>query len=482
MFGFISPVTVVVGGYFAQAVLCWFGGWALRLHWSKTTLQVPRLWGWGWVALGCYHLLGGLLVLSVLVIPPGHPARTTLSVVATDFALVGAVLFLSGLRVLQTGHPITRKRLTQAIGATIILAVTLTLVTVNATSQVRMFLRVSISREFLSGLAFLALAVGALRYSDGVRLHYRLPFVLGTGLYGLNLLHYFAVDAWNFTGFPIDTRYRYALAPLELLLQAVAAVGMLIWTLGEEERIREKVEAELQQTRKLEALGMLAGGIAHEMNNLSQVIVAGADIVGRRLPNAEEGTSAPHEALRMIRDASDRAHSMASSLLEYSRNAPGIEGASGSEARADVGQVLAANERMLRHVLPRSITLRTPTVTEEVVVPVPDVDLRQVILNLCINARDAMPDGGLLTIELMTKQGHAPCPVVLEVTDTGSGMSPEVQRRAFEPFFTTKGPERGTGLGLASVHGIVTSAGGSVEIESEEGQGTCFRISLPRAR
>ena len=184
----------------------------------------------------------------------------------------------------------------------------------------------------------------------------------------------------------------------------------------------------------------------------------------------------------MIRDASDRAHSMASSLLEYSRNAPGIEGASGSEARADVGQVLAANERMLRHVLPRSITLRTPIVTEEVVVPVPDVDLRQVILNLCINARDAMPDGGLLTIELTTKQGHAPCPVVLKVTDTGSGMSPEVQRRAFEPFFTTKDLGEGTGLGLSRTHGIVTAVGGTIEVQSDSGVGTTFTVRMPLVR
>jgi two-component system cell cycle sensor histidine kinase/response regulator CckA len=226
---------------------------------------------------------------------------------------------------------------------------------------------------------------------------------------------------------------------------------------------RRHLEEQLRQSQKMEAIGQLAGGIAHDFNNLLTVIGGNSDLL---LASAADPD---RELVEEIVKAVARAAGLTRQLLAFSRKqvlAPRL---------LDLNGVVADTERMLRRVIGEDISLIT-----QLQRPLPSIkadlgQLEQVLLNLAVNARDAMPLGGMLTFRTMTDGSD----VVLDVTDTGIGMSDEVKRRVFEPFFTTKPIGKGTGLGLAAVHGFVAQSHGSVTVNSEPGRGTSFRISLP---
>jgi two-component system cell cycle sensor histidine kinase/response regulator CckA len=238
---------------------------------------------------------------------------------------------------------------------------------------------------------------------------------------------------------------------------------------------RRRLEEQLRQAQKMEAVGRLAGGIAHDFNNLLTAISGFTRLLLDSLP---ENTPA-HEDAQQIQRAADGAASLTGQLLSFSRRV------TTRAATIDVNESVREAHRLLERVLGGGIQLRLALASRKALVSVDPAELEQVVINLCLNARDAMPDGGMVTIE--TKIG-APPPwarglsaptVVLSVVDTGSGMSGEQRERAFEPFFTTKG--HGTGLGLASVYVTVNRAGGQIRLESELGAGTTIRICLPAA-
>ena len=233
-------------------------------------------------------------------------------------------------------------------------------------------------------------------------------------------------------------------------------------------RAREELERRLAQSQRLESVGQLAGGVAHDFNNLLSVILTCVGFAQRELaPDARI-----RDDIDEIGRAADRAAALTRQLLMFSRREvvkPEV---------LDVGVLARDLERLLNRTLSERIALRIAIGPDLVPVLADRAQLEQVLVNLAVNARDAMPAGGTLSIGVSGTEAG----VRLTVSDDGTGMPAEVRERAFEPFFTTKEAGDGTGLGLATVHGIITEAGGTVEIDSVPGEGTTVTIVLPRAR
>jgi signal transduction histidine kinase/CheY-like chemotaxis protein len=247
---------------------------------------------------------------------------------------------------------------------------------------------------------------------------------------------------------------------------------------------QKELEQQLQQSQKLEAIGRLAGGVAHDFNNLLTVILGYAETIARN-PSQDEKTL---KSASQIGAAGERAAALTRQLLAFSRKQVM------RSSVIDPVQVLAGMEEMLRRLIGELIEVSVELADQVGYVNVDPNQLEQVLLNLAVNARDAMRRGGHLRFRLspmvMGAQAAArvgesvPAPpgdyVLLEVEDDGCGMNEETRARVFEPFFTTKGAGEGTGLGLAMVYGIVTQSGGYLNLSSKPGEGTTFRIYLPR--
>ena len=254
-------------------------------------------------------------------------------------------------------------------------------------------------------------------------------------------------------------------------------------------RRQDKSQERLAQAQRLESLGQLAGGVAHDFNNLLAVILNYADFAAEELAAATESDWAgrcesAHDDLEQISRAGERAASLTRQLLAFARREvvqPQV---------LDLDTVITAVEEMLRRTLGEHVELAISLAGDLHPVLADPGQLEQVLVNLAVNARDAMPGGGTLTIDTSnitvdaeSIAGGSESPpgqhVRLRVSDTGTGMPPEVIAHAFEPFFTTKADDGGTGLGLATVYGILTQADGHIRIYSEPGGGTTFSITLP---
>jgi signal transduction histidine kinase len=243
---------------------------------------------------------------------------------------------------------------------------------------------------------------------------------------------------------------------------------------------RQKLEEQLRAAQRMEAVGSLAGGVAHDFNNLLGVILGYATLARDRL----EPQHPVRQDLEPVLDAAERGAALTRQLLSFSRQQPL------QTQVLDLGQVLGGMEGLLRRLLGAGIDLRVKVEPGLGHVRADRSQLEQVVMNLVVNARDAMPQGGRLTIEAANAdldeayvRGHAGVQpgryVVLAVSDSGAGMDEATRARIFEPFFTTKAPGKGTGLGLATVYGVAKQSGGHVWVYSELGQGTVFRVYLP---
>jgi len=265
-----------------------------------------------------------------------------------------------------------------------------------------------------------------------------------------------------------------------VLCGIIAALLVNIYQRHRAERALRRAEEHLRAAQKMEVIGRLAGGVAHDFNNLLQVIRSHAGFVQDSNYLAQQ----EREDIQAILDATQRAEQLTRQLLLFSRKQ------NISLGPVDPNAIVDGMAKMLRRVLGEHIELQVVRLQEPVTMQADKNQLEQVLLNLCLNARDAMPSGGriVLSLERTTldeadcakNSGLTPGPhLVLKVGDTGTGMPPNVLEHIFEPFFTTKAPGKGTGLGLSVVYGIVHQHGGTISAYSEVGKGSVFRILLP---
>jgi PAS domain S-box-containing protein len=270
--------------------------------------------------------------------------------------------------------------------------------------------------------------------------------------------------------------------PMELAIGEARAEGSRIFTgFIRDLTSRHRIEEELRQAHKMEAVGQLTGGIAHDFNNLLTVISGNLEMIERRLTDPRLQT-----LLSEAQAAADDGAKLTGQLLAFGRRQPL------NPKLADVGQLVSRFSDLLRRALGEAIELRTIVSGSPGSALIDASQLQNALLNLALNARDAMPRGGRLTVEIspakldadyasMYPEVRTGSYVLIAVTDTGSGMPAEVRQRAFEPFFTTKGVGAGTGLGLSMVYGFTRQSGGHVQLYSESGEGTSVRLFLPVA-
>ena len=279
----------------------------------------------------------------------------------------------------------------------------------------------------------------------------------------------------------METAHDLELSQNQKLFEAHEALSRLNEVL--EERVRQEVnrrleiEQSLHQAQKMEAIGQLAGGIAHDFNNMLTAVMANVEMIRARCGEDDPCRRLAENALLGARQAA----SFTKQLLGFARRQQ-IE-----PEIVEVAGVVQDLMRLARHVLPGAIELSTAISTDVWQIYTDPAQLKSALLNLVINARDAMPDGGRITMAaqnttITADAGDLTCRdyVRLSVIDTGSGMMPDVLVRAFEPLFTTKAAGKGTGLGLSMVYGFAKQSGGSARIESAPGRGTTVHIYLPR--
>ncbi len=242
---------------------------------------------------------------------------------------------------------------------------------------------------------------------------------------------------------------------------------------------RRKLEAQLLRSQRLELIGALAGGIAHDLNNALTPVLAGIQLLGENL-SAEDRAS----MLSTMQNSARRGAEMVRQILSFAR------GLSGETVSVDLARLISETDNLVKKTFPHSIQTQTNVAPDLNPVMGNATQLHQVLMNLCVNARDAMPGGGKLTLEasnICLEGKRTPWQtepvkgayVVLTISDTGHGMPPEVIEQIFEPFFTTKELGKGTGLGLSTVQGIVKSHGGFLEVASHAEEGTIFKVYLP---
>jgi PAS domain S-box-containing protein len=270
--------------------------------------------------------------------------------------------------------------------------------------------------------------------------------------------------------------------PMELAVGEARANDQRIFTgFIRDLTTRQKMEAELRQSQKMEAIGQLTGGVAHDFNNLLTVIAGNLEMIEGSLGDADQ-----REMLREAQDALQEGAKLTAQLLAFGRRQPL------NPEPTDIGPLVSNFAELMRRALGESIELSIVITGSAHLAVVDATQLQNALLNLVINARDAMPRGGRLTIEIsharldadyaqMYPEVRTGRYVLIAVTDTGEGMSEEVRQRAFEPFFTTKPTGVGTGLGLSMVYGFVKQSGGNVQLYSELGRCTSVRVFLPLA-
>jgi len=276
-----------------------------------------------------------------------------------------------------------------------------------------------------------------------------------------------------------DERVRgtYEVHAFQTALRTMATMFLDVTERKRAHEARRDLEERLRQSQKMEAVGRLAGGVAHEFNNLLMVIMGHGELLRRGLEPASPQTRTLHH----IMSASERAARLVRQLLAFGRKQV-LE-----PQLVDLNVLVGETARMLRPLLDEDIRLVTQLDPSLGQVRVDPAQIDQVLMNLAVNGRDAMAAGGTLSLATLNAVLDEPAPVpagryvVLEVSDSGSGMDEETRAHLFEPFFTTKLSGAGTGLGLAMVYGIVRQSGGHITVDSAPGRGTTFRIFLPRA-
>ncbi len=355
-------------------------------------------------------------------------------------------------------------------------------------SSARLLLRLGF-RDAFAGAVFMASAVMLYRHLRRRPSAGATALAWSAGLYGLGQLHSLFWTFWREV-YDKTLVFPYYLGYLDVLLQVFIGLGMMVWHIETEHAVGERAQAELAQSReglrkaqRMEVVGRVAGGVAHDFNNLLTLIYAAADGLRELHPPGSRG----RELVRSLEEAMRRAKGLTAQMLAFSKRQ------TQRAAAVDLGEFLASSEGLLRRLLPPGIAAHFDVPSTPCWIEADASQLSQVLMNLVVNARDAMPSGGTLRLRLQVadldaeaagKHGVAAGAMAcIEVQDDGCGIEPSVQEHIFEPFFSTKQPGSaagsGTGLGLATVYTIVRAAGGAIEVESAAGKGALFRVLWP---
>ncbi|MCH7825591.1 MAG: response regulator [Acidobacteria bacterium] len=421
--------------------------------------------------------------------PPQHIVRVSLTIVTLAAGYAHIAWLMSGTYAITRGRPVPRRWKRGMLGFCLLAGVILaTLFTSDpALGSARFFTRFGL-RAGAAAVAYLSAGVW-LSWRGGWRHGLGRAIVIGAFLlYGVEQLNYFVRISLELLGVATMGADFALFGLLDFLLQFAMGLGMVIWLL-EDERDElgrtadalQRSEERLWRSQRLEAVGQLAGGVAHDFNNLLTVITGR----GQRLLRSLEAGTDDWEEARQIDESAQRGATLVRQLLAFSRRqvlAP---------RHVDVNEVVAAVKTMLDRSLGEDIRLETDLAADLGWVRVDPAQMEHVLVNLALNARDAMPDGGILTIATRNVDvaidiadsisGLAPGEhIELTVQDTGVGMDDETRRHMFEPFYTTKEVGKGSGLGLATVYGVVRQSHGSTVVESTPGFGTTIKVFLPR--
>ena len=443
-----------------------------------------RCWTFSWIALALY-VASAMLSISVIAkwhLPAGDARRLLISTISMMAGLFQPMFLYVGVHESVQSRSIrmtTRRNI--LLGVTLF-AIVLTVATVPLKSPSSFRLGV---RDVTAGVLFL-LAAGQL-FQHASRTGLRGPALLGVAAmaYGLGQFHGLF---WLMRREMLGTVeiFSFYLGHADVLLQFFLGLGMLMWHLESQREVARKAlrdleqsQAGLRQAQKMELVGRLAGGVAHDFNNLMTVMYAATDELD---PSVNPGPRA-HESVQELRYALERAKGLTSQLLAFSRKQ--VE----HRETLDLSAFVKLQERLLSRLVGAEVRIVLQTSDHAVPILADPDQLSLVTMNLVVNARDAMKHGGEVRIEVGTEAvdiaraarlhlepGHY---AVLRVVDHGMGMPDHVRERIFEPFFTTKVIGEGTGLGLSTTYGIVRAAAGAIEVDSVVGRGTTFTVLWP---
>ena len=474
----------VLLAYGMQAFICLAMIGILFNYTRRDRLSHLRCWTFSWVAMLTYLATAALAITAVSTwhLQAGDWRRVLLSILSVATGMLQPAFVLVGVFESKENCALNLRHRALLLTGVAIASTAIVLLTTHLES--RTFIRLS-TRHLVAGVLFLVSAVMLLRH--GSRGHMRGPILLSwtAALYGVGQLHgFYWLVRREVLG--VVEVFPFYLGFVDALLQFFLGFGMMMWHLEAQREVAHKAvhdlkesQEGLRQAQKMEVVGRLAGGVAHDFNNLMTVMYGAADELEQRHPAGTPG----HEPVQDLKDALTRAKSLTTQLLAFSRKqVPRPE-------VVDLTAVVAHQESMLARLLGSDVRLHIASLPARLEVMADPDQIALVLMNLVVNARDAMKNGGDVRIHthdvhvdtVMAQRLHVEPGryAVLEVADTGAGIPAPVQAKLFEPFFTTKPIGEGTGLGLSTTYGIVRAAGGAIEVDSVLGRGTSIKILWP---
>jgi len=474
----------VLLAYGMQAFICVAMIGILFNYTRRDRLSHLRCWTFSWVAMLTYLATAALAITAVSSwhLPASDWRRVLLSILSVAAGMLQPAFVLVGVFESKENCALNLRHRALLLTGVAIASTAIVLLTTHLES--RTFIRLS-TRHLVAGVLFLVSAVMLLRH--GSRGHMRGPILLSwtAALYGVGQLHgFYWLVRREVLG--VVEVFPFYLGFVDALLQFFLGFGMMMWHLEAQREVAHKAvhdlkesQEGLRQAQKMEVVGRLAGGVAHDFNNLMTVMYGAADELEQRHPAGTPG----HEPVQDLKDALTRAKSLTTQLLAFSRKQvqrPEV---------VDLTAVVAHQESMLARLLGSDVRLHIASLPGTLEVMADPDQIALVLMNLVVNARDAMKNGGDVRIHthdvhvdtVMAQRLHVEPGryAVLEVADTGAGIPAPVQAKLFEPFFTTKPIGEGTGLGLSTTYGIVRAAGGAIEVDSVLGRGTSIKILWP---
>ncbi len=480
----VDAVYTFTFGYLAQAAVALIMAailWRFHSHYRRAHLT---WWALGWGLLAMHLVCGACANWMHTFLGPRDVLRS-----ATSFAGIVAgywqlAFLLFGTFEFTRGKNVSPRRVRQALTGLGLVSLVVLIGTLWTDSWWRLLFRVGLG-SLASGIAYLIAARAFVRVRRDAGLGRNMAFI-GFVTVGLFRLQEFVVLALG-KATTLPPLYALVMSYGGCCFLAFLGISMIAWLLeGERDRLvtasaaLKRTEDQLRHAQKMEAVGILAGGIAHDFNNLLTVMMGYVENAARSAVD-----SGVRSDIENIRGAAERAAMLTTQLLAFSRKQPQ------QPKILDLNAVVNGLEKFLRRLIGEDIRFVTRLERDLAHVKVDQGQIEQVIVNLVVNSRDALPNGGEIAIEtanhdLPTARRIGPDEMAagewvrLTVRDSGCGMDEATRQHIFEPFFTTKEPGKGTGLGLAVVYGIVTQSRGAIDLESAVGKGTAFHVFLPR--